>query len=244
MKHSESLSKLAPALVAASAELKSVTKDRTNPHFKSRYATLDAIVDEVRPVLARHGLAVLQGTTTPHTSEAGTVLAFAVETMLVHTSGEWIASTALMPLAKLDPQGAGAALTYGRRYGLSALLTLATDDDDDGEAAMPRTAPAAKSNRVDAPKAGPVSAAAVPACPKCAGSMWDNRARNAERVAGGQKAGPAFSCKDKQGCGAVIWSSTGVDEPRKSAAKPAAAPAPAGPPDWDAPPPSDDDLGF
>jgi hypothetical protein len=153
MKTSDSIASLAPALVAASADLKAVHKDRANSHFKNKYATLDAIVDTVRPVLAAHGLAVVQGATTPHTTEGGTLVAFAVATRLVHSSGEWIETHALMPLAKLDPQGAGAALTYGRRYGLSALLSLATDDDDDGEAAVGRDAPQRPATARTAPPA-------------------------------------------------------------------------------------------
>jgi hypothetical protein len=153
MKTSDSIASLAPALVKASADLKAVHKDRANSHFKNKYATLDAIVDAVRPVLAAHGLAVVQGATTPHTTEGGTLVAFAVATRLIHNSGEWIETHALMPLSKLDPQGAGAALTYGRRYGLSALLSLATDDDDDGEAAVGRDAPQRPATARTAPPA-------------------------------------------------------------------------------------------
>lgn len=89
----------------------------------------------MRPVLAKHGLAVVQGATVPMTTDVGALVGFAVETMLVHSSGEWLTNTAIMPIAKADPQGAGAALTYGRRYSLSALLSIATDEDDDGNAA-------------------------------------------------------------------------------------------------------------
>lgn len=144
MKHTDSLVKLAPSLVAAQAELKAVGKDSTNPHFKNKYASLDAIIDTVRPVLAKHGLAIVQGATVPMTTDVGGLVGFAVETMLVHTSGEWLTNTAIMPLGKADPQGAGGALTYGRRYGLSALLSLATEEDDDGTvASRPATSRAA-----------------------------------------------------------------------------------------------------
>lgn len=240
MKQSESIANLAPALVAAQSEIKSIHKDRENSHFRNKYATLDAIVEQVRPVLAKHGLALLQGATTPHTSEGGTLVAFAVESMLIHKSGEWVSNTALMPLAKLDPQGAGAALTYGRRYALSALLSLATDDDDDGESAVARPAPAARS----APRPAPARAATPdeafeaarelldleqePACPKCKGRMWDNRVGKKNPKA------PDFKCRDK-GCDGAIW-------PPKGGAAPKPAPVPAGPPNWDAPPPTDDDL--
>ncbi len=129
MMHSETIASLAAALVKAQGEMPSVTKDRDNPHFKFRYATLDAILDTVKPVLAKHGLAIFQsgGESTP--------ASVTVETMVLHASGEWIMSSVTIPLAKQDAQGVGSGMTYGRRYGLSAALSLATDDDDDANAA-------------------------------------------------------------------------------------------------------------
>jgi hypothetical protein len=259
VKTSESIAHLAAALVQAQAEIKSIHKDRENSHFRNKYATLDAIVETVRPILAKHGLAVVQGATMPHTSEGGTLVAFAVGTRLVHQSGEWMESYALMPLAKLDPQGAGAALTYGRRYSLSALLSLATDDDDDGESAVaPRHAaparPAAPRPAAAAParsKEDEAFAAAkelldleqIPSCPKCGGAMYDNREQNQQRVAQGLKARPSFACKDRQSCDGIIWSASGKDEPRGGAApKRAPKPAPAPVPDFDEPPAFGDDT--
>jgi hypothetical protein len=229
MKTSESIAQLAPALVAASADLKSVHKDRENTHYKNKYATLDAIVEQVRPVLALHGLVVIQGADRPITTDAGTLLAFSVVTRLLHVSGEWIETSAILPLAKHDPQGAGSAMTYGRRYGLSSILSLATDDDDDGESAVaPRKAAPERPSappRAERPASAPAPAPSAPAaenvnpsCPKCDGAMWDNRADNVKRVAEGKKARPAFGCKDKQNCDGIIWSSSGVDEPRGGAA--------------------------
>ena len=145
MKQSDSIAKLAAALVAAQAELRAVGMDAVNPHFKSKYASLDNIIETIRPTLAKHGLAVVQGTTTPESDASNTVRGFTVETMLVHASGEWLTSAIVMPLGKADPQGAGAALTYGRRYGLSALLSLATDEDDDGNAASKQRTTASRS---------------------------------------------------------------------------------------------------
>jgi hypothetical protein len=87
------------------------------------------IVETIRPILAEHDLAIMQGAS----SDDGKVLT--VETMLVHKSGEWMASDVVVPMAKIDPQGAGGALTYGRRYGLSALLNIVSDEDDDGNQA-------------------------------------------------------------------------------------------------------------
>lgn len=147
MNHTDTIANLAAALVAAQADLKAVGKDSVNPHFKNRYASLDNIVEAVRPALAKHGLAVIQGTASTLTNDAGGLTGFAVETMLVHKSGEWLSNVAVVPLAKIDAQGAGGALTYGRRYGLSALLSLSTDEDDDGNTASerPQTATASRS---------------------------------------------------------------------------------------------------
>lgn len=144
MDKSDSIKELAGALAKAQAEIKAVAKDRTNPHFRNRYATLDAIVDAVRPVLAKQGLSVIQGVVN-HAD------GFAVETTLLHSSGEWMRNSVPMMVGKQDAQGVGSALTYGRRYGISALLSLSTDEDDDGEAASkqptkkPEQKPASKS---------------------------------------------------------------------------------------------------
>ncbi len=135
MRQTTQINELAAALVKAQDELRAIAKDSTNPHFKNRYTSLDAIVESVRPVLARHGLAVVQGTTTPESDAASKVTAFTVETTILHTSGQWLSSAVIIPLAKADPQGAGGALTYGRRYGLSAALCLSTEEDDDGNQA-------------------------------------------------------------------------------------------------------------
>ncbi len=141
MKHSETFAKLGAALVAAQAQIKGVAKNSTNPHFKTKYASLDDIVAAIRPVLASHKLAIVQGACDPIVDHGGSLEGFSVETMLIHESGEWIANAAIVPLTKVDAQGAGGAMTYGRRYGLSALLSLATDEDDDGNvAATPRRA--------------------------------------------------------------------------------------------------------
>jgi len=154
MKHSDTIAHLAAALVKASSELKPVVKDRVNPHFKNTYATLDAITEAVRPVLSKHGLTVLQGATVPETS-AGVLTGFVLETMVLHASGEWLTNGVFMPIDKPSAQGAGSAITYGRRYGLAALLGLTSDEDDDGETAT-NHAPATRA-------ASPYTAAPAPA---------------------------------------------------------------------------------
>lgn len=247
MKTSESLANLGIALAKAQSELKAIHKDSTNPHFRNTYASLDTILESVRPALAKHGLSLVQGATAPHADENGVVRSFVVETMLLHASGEYIINAAVMPLAKADPQGAGGAMTYGRRYGVAALLALATEEDDDGNTASARPAapaaaprPARSSAVIDTPKPNapqPIAAvigqatAAVggdPECPSCGGRMWDNREGKKNPKA------PDFKCRDKT-CDGVIW-------PPKAGAAPARARAPLTVPDEL--PPADDDLPF
>lgn len=213
MKHSESLAKVAAALVAAQSEMRAVGRDRQNPHYKNSYATLDNILETVRPVLAKHGLAVVQGASVPTTDVEGRVVAVAVESVLVHASGEWIAESVVMPLDKLNPQGAGSAVTYGRRYSLSALLALATDEDDDGHAAVrpvtradvERTLDAEPVREAPMPKGAPAPAvranAAVPSC--CGREMWSNVAENVERAQQGKSLRPNYVCKENKEH--VIW---------------------------------------
>jgi hypothetical protein len=154
MTSSETTATLCAALVAAQGGLKPIAKDGKNPAFRARYATLDGIMETVRPALAAHGLAVVQGVIHPETGEGGRLVGITVETRLVHTSGEWLASVVPVPVAKGDAHGLGSALSYGRRYGISALLALSTDEDDDGNAAA--KAPPAK------PQAKPAPAAPAP----------------------------------------------------------------------------------
>jgi len=147
MKTSEQIDKIAAALVAAQAEMPNVAKTATNPHFKSRYATLDAIVSAARPVLKRHGLAVIQGGSRSENDK------LIITTRILHTSGQWIESDLEMTPDKQTPQGIGSALTYARRYGYS-MLAIATDDDDDGNGASgkskkPESKPSPKPNPAD-----------------------------------------------------------------------------------------------
>lgn len=133
MKFSEKFDAVANALTAAQSELKNPYNKADNPYFKSKYAPLHNILNDVRPVLAKHGLSVIQR---PATSEDGSV---GVETMILHNSGQYIVFEPFyMKLAKNDPQAAGSAITYARRYALNAVLGIAGEDDDDGNEASRR----------------------------------------------------------------------------------------------------------
>ncbi len=131
MRTSENLNELAKALAAAQGEMKNATLNKVNPHFKSKYADLAAIRDTVTPALAKHGIAVVQGTDT----EENSIVVF---TRLIHSSGQWIESRFPIPYDK--PQAMGSGITYGRRYTLSAVTNIAADEDDDGNAANDKAA--------------------------------------------------------------------------------------------------------
>lgn len=126
---SESINKIAIALVAFSSDVKSISHDSTNPHFKSQYTSLDHMIDVTKPLLHKHGLTVMQ-------FPGGDGEKITVRTMILHDSGEWIESEPLtLKAVKTDPQGAGSAITYARRYSYAAALSLSLGDDDDGNGA-------------------------------------------------------------------------------------------------------------
>lgn len=148
---SESLAKLAPALVKAQKKMGAALKDSKNPFFKSKYADLNAIIDAAIPSLNEEGIAVLQSPDVLMTPDGHTTSV--INTVLIHESGEFIAGQSKVVAAKAnDPQAEGSATTYARRYGLQAMVTLKAEDDD-GEAAMGRKPSFTKSAPVEAPKA-------------------------------------------------------------------------------------------
>jgi hypothetical protein len=116
------------SLVKALSELTNLAKDKVNPHFKSRFTSLDAILDATRPVLAKHGLALSQ----EPVFEDGMA---GVVTRIIHTSGESRESKLILPLRDQSAQGVGSAISYARRYSAAAVLGIASDEDDDGQQA-------------------------------------------------------------------------------------------------------------
>lgn len=129
MNHSESIELLAKAMHKAQGEVEFAKKDAVNPHFNSRYADLWRIWRAAKPVLVANGLSVLQ------TFEAGDGETVTIVTTLLHVSGQWINSKLTLKPTKPDPQGIGSAITYGKRYGLSSILGIVADEDDDGNGA-------------------------------------------------------------------------------------------------------------
>lgn len=136
----EGTAQLAAALVLAQTEMPKVEPDKVNPHFKNKYVTLDHLIALTRPVLNKHGLAIVQ---MPSIGPAGEM---ALTTTLVHTSGETWSQQMLLAIEKSGPQGQGAALTYARRYAWAACLGISSDEDDDGERAASSAARAARAD--------------------------------------------------------------------------------------------------
>jgi hypothetical protein len=142
MNRSEQINELATALAKAQGEMKAALKNALNPAFKrqgetggTKYAALPDVFEAAR-VLSKHGLSFVQPASV---AEDGAVT---VETMLMHSSGQWLSEKlSLRPQAN-TPQGIGSAMTYGRRYGLSSLVGIAADEDDDGNEASAPTRPA------------------------------------------------------------------------------------------------------
>ena len=119
--------KLAMALSLAQAMMKAAPKNKVNPFYKSKYADLDGVWDACREPLTKNGLSVAQFVTT-----AGSIVT--VSTILLHSSGESLRSDLSMKAKDESPQAIGSTITYGRRYGLSAMVGISSDDDDDGNA--------------------------------------------------------------------------------------------------------------
>lgn len=125
---SATIGSLAKALAAAQAELSPATKNAQNPHLRNKYADITAVYEAIRAVLPKYGLAVAQ---TMEPTEKGYVT---VRTTLLHESGEWISGVLAMPLPTMGnnpPQQMGSAITYARRYSLSAIVGVVSEDDDD-----------------------------------------------------------------------------------------------------------------
>lgn len=122
MMQSEQINELATALAKAQGAMENAAKNKANPHFKSKYADLAAILDAIRAPLSANGLSTVQ---TMAIAERCIVL----RTTLLHSSGQYIATEYPIAMA-LKPQEMGSAITYGRRYSLAAIVGIAQDDDD------------------------------------------------------------------------------------------------------------------
>lgn len=150
MERSESLKELGKALSAFGAELTTIQHNATNPFHKATYADLRAILEAAKPVMSRHGLSVAQ-----FPFGAGGLVG--VETILLHSSGEWLAQYFEMPLQEQKGQSiqqAGSYITYLRRYAFASVLGLATGDPDPDGVVPKAPAPKAPTQKAPAENAG------------------------------------------------------------------------------------------
>lgn len=127
VKQEQSFSQLFTALSKAQAEMDIATYDKTNPHFKNKYASMESIIAATRPALTKYGLSVIQKMTYSGSS-------MLLSTILAHASGEFIESTMPITPAEAGIQKLGSYLTYCKRYSYVAIVGCASgDEDDDGE---------------------------------------------------------------------------------------------------------------
>lgn len=132
----ESKPTLINALVKAQSEMSHAAFDQTNPHFKSKFASLKSVIDAVKPALNANGIAFVQKSVP---MEAG----IAVETVFYGHNEELATGPVTVPVDRENAQGFGSALTYAKRYSLAMACGVAADTDDDGNAAsaMPKRKP-------------------------------------------------------------------------------------------------------
>jgi len=126
MKTSSEIKNVAVAMAKVTAEIQNPTRNQNGYGYK--YATLDSILEKVRPILAKNGLSILQSQEIQKSS-------IIVTTLLMHISGEYIETRAEAPFTTLkgmnDYQSLGAGITYLRRYAISSLLNIASEEDTD-----------------------------------------------------------------------------------------------------------------
>ena len=143
MKTSEETKNIFKALSEFKKDFKQPLKDADNPFFKSKYVPLESIVQAIDNEAPAHGLGYFQEATTNEHGEVG------VKTTVIHSSGEYIESDILyMKPDKNTPQGIGSAITYAKRYGLSAMFGGASDVDDDGNEASGHSAKKASKSQL------------------------------------------------------------------------------------------------
>lgn len=126
MKCSETIGELSKALTAFQKAAPIIKKDKTAKlgTYSYKYADLASIWDKIRGNLADNELSVIQSPSSYQSEQTLT-------TLLAHSSGQWVEDTMSLKITQDTPQGQGSAITYARRYALSAMLGLVADDDND-----------------------------------------------------------------------------------------------------------------
>lgn len=125
MHRSDQIELLAVALLKVQKEINNPVYDSENPYYSSKYVSLGAMIEHVKPIANKHGIAIVQF---PRPSGY-------VETILLHESGQWISQEGGCAAKDLDPQAMGSAIKYSRRYGLAAAFNVEGEHDDDANLA-------------------------------------------------------------------------------------------------------------
>ena len=148
MNKSETITELSKAFAKTQKEMKQPLKDANNPFFKSKYVPLENVVEAITESASKNGLSFTQY---PSSDEMGNVT---VGTLVMHESGEWIEYDPIkMKPVKNDPQSIGSAITYAKRYALSAIFGITSDQDDDGnEATQAKKQPAKQQAQASDPR--------------------------------------------------------------------------------------------
>lgn len=150
MNASENLTNIIPALIKAQAEISNAILDSNNPHFKSQYASLESVLEAVKPALNKNDLLLIQPIV------MGTDDKPYIKTTLLHKSGEYISSTTPVIFEKHSAQAAGSGYTYARRYSLLALVAIGSEDDDgnaaEGNKPKPPSRPLVTPKNTSVPK--------------------------------------------------------------------------------------------
>ena len=141
------------AIAQAQGEVENATKSATNPHFRSKYADLAEVLNTVRPVFARHGLAIIQ-------SVSSDQQLVTVATTIAHKEGGFVTSSMSCTLPTSKIQDLGSMVTYLRRYSVAA-MTCISQEDDDGNAASQRPAKASTEPQKPSPTQALTDAATV-----------------------------------------------------------------------------------
>lgn len=168
---SANVNELMTALAKAQGKIQPASKDKANPYFKSKYADLASVWDACRDALSDNGLSVIQ--TVDH-RETSMVLI----TILGHSSGQWVRSEMPIITAKNDPQTLGSAITYYRRYCLSAIVGVAPDDDDGEKAQTPYRKEDSKPKKISQIEADTLQQIIDECDPKYKSWMSENLAKN------------------------------------------------------------------
>ncbi|HUD01713.1 MAG TPA: ERF family protein [Rhabdochlamydiaceae bacterium] len=138
---SENISEISKALAKAQGEMTHASKDSSNPYFKSKYADLAEVWNACRQALSENSLSVIQLLELIDGQPA-------LITILSHSSGQWMKSTAVLPVSKPGAQELGSCITYLRRYSLAAMVGVYQDDDDGEKAQKEHREESKKSERL------------------------------------------------------------------------------------------------